>query len=130
MQILLKLKKKIRSDPQVQYYLSVLAKRGHSYSEMGSMPLPLFNALYVYENFIAPSGPRIDQIRHAQVLETIYKSSGNLSKEGMRSISIQDFDMYGLISGKSTEELLQDKNKKDHENMMRLFVSEDKNGKQ
>lgn len=110
--------------------MSVLAKRGHSFVEMQSMPLALCNALYVYDTFIAPSGPRIDQIRHAQVLETLYKSSGNLSKEGMRSISIQDFDMYGLISGKSQEELLQDKNKKDHENMMRLFVSEDKNGKQ
>ncbi|CRY67042.1 Uncharacterised protein [Yersinia kristensenii] len=125
--MLLKLKKKIRSDPHIQYYLSVLARRGHSFQEMGSMPLPLFNALFVYETYIAPSGPRIDQIRHAQVLETLYKSSGNLSKEGMRSISINDFDMCSLISGKSQQELLEEQNKKKHDNMMRLFVNEDKN---
>ncbi|CNH80826.1 Uncharacterised protein [Yersinia pekkanenii] len=124
----LKLKKKIRCDPQVQYYLSVLARRGHSFQEMGAMPLPLFNALYIYENHIAPSGPRIDQIRHAQVLETLYKSSGNMSKEGMRSISIQDFDMCGLISGKSQQELLEEQNKKKHDNMMRLFTEDKDNG--
>lgn len=98
---------------------------------MMAMPLSLFNMLFVYENYVEPNGARIDQIRHAQVLETLYKSSGNLSKEGIRSISINDFDMYGLISGQSQEELIKQKQKADHDNMMRLFVNEGKNnGKQ
>ncbi|CQI92556.1 Uncharacterised protein [Yersinia rohdei] len=132
MSILAKLKKKIRSDPYLQYFLKNVSRRGHSYQEMMAMPLALFNLLFVYESYVEPNGARIDQIRHAQVLETLYKSSGNLSKEGLRSISINDFDMCGLISGKSQEELLKQKQKADHDNMMRLFVNEDKkdNGKQ
>ncbi|EKN4802481.1 hypothetical protein ACX1IQ_21070 [Yersinia enterocolitica] len=91
------------------------------------MPIILFNTLCVFDN-IELSGARVEQIRHAQVMEGLYKSSGNLTKQGMKDMSISDFDMGGLISGKSLEERIEDENKKKHAAMLRLFSGlEDKN---
>lgn len=120
-------KKKIRSDSRIYYYLKSLNKRGHSFDEMEDMPIILFNTLCVFDN-IELSGARVEQIRHAQVMEGLYKSSGNLTKQGMKDMSISDFDMGGLISGKSLEERIEDENKKKHAAMLRLFSGlEDKN---
>ncbi|MEG3135664.1 hypothetical protein SC206_19075 [Rouxiella sp. T17] len=85
------------------------------------MPISLFQYLYVFDAIIEPQGPKVDQLRHAQQMEAMYKSSGNLTEQGMKSLSIENFDYAGLITGKSTEERSNDHKKTIHKNIMSIF---------
>lgn len=100
--------------------------------EIMSCPFLLFQYLMVLDALIEPSGGYIEQIRHGQLLSAIYMSSGNVSKNDYDKFSpLALADMNGLISGKTQEELLQDRKKENHNKIMSLFdIKDDNDGKQ
>lgn len=68
------------------------------------MPLSLFIHLFVYEELINPSSAKVHQIRHTEILQAIWLSTGNIKKEDMGKFSIHELDSLNLISNKTVKE--------------------------
>ncbi|MCW2478119.1 hypothetical protein [Candidatus Symbiopectobacterium sp. NZEC135] len=101
------------------------------YDEIMSMPFLLFQYLMVLDQLIEPSGAYIEQMRHAQTLSAIYLSTGNVKKSDFDKFAPMNFDYIGVLSGKTQEELLQDRKKENYNKIMSLFDIKDNNdGKQ
>lgn len=83
----------------------MIHKRGLSPEELDSLDPELFELLMLYDAVIEPNGARIDQIRYANLCHLIMMSSGNLTQDGMKRAKVDDWDMFGLLSQKSTKEL-------------------------
>lgn len=102
------------------------------YEEIMSMPFLLYQYLMVLDALIEPSGGYIDQLRHGQVLSAIYMASGYVGKNDYDKFTpLALADINGLISGKTQEELIQDRKKENHNKIMSLFdIKENSDGKQ
>lgn len=95
----------------------MIHKRGLSPEELDQLDPELFEALMIYDAVIEPNGARVDQIRFANLCHLILMSSGNLTESGMKSAKVTDWDMFGLMSNKTTRQVQEElaKAKKDEE---------------
>lgn len=99
-----------------------------SYDEIMHMPFLLYCYLMVADTCCDPTGGYIDQVRHGQLLSAIYLSSGNVKKTDLGKFSpLELADYNGILSGKTQEELLQDRQKEKHKRIMAMFNIEGNN---
>lgn len=82
----------------------MIHKRGLSPVEIENIDPELFNYLYVYDSVIEPNGTYYDMVKYANLCHLILMSSGNLSEDGSKNASVMDWDLFGVLSGKSTKE--------------------------
>lgn len=99
----------------------MIHKRGLSPDEIDQLDPELFELLMLYDAVIEPNGARVDQIRYANLCHLILMSSGNLTEQGMKNAKVSDWDLFGLLSNKSTKELHEEAVKAKKEQEIRGF---------
>jgi hypothetical protein len=99
----------------------LIHKRGLSPEELDKLDPEIFEALLIYDSVIEPNGERVDQIRFANLCHLILMSSGNLTEEGMKRAKVEDWDLFGLLSNKSTKQIAEEAAKAKEEQKQRNF---------
>jgi len=94
------------------FTLKLINKRGLSPSELETLDPELFEYLMIYDSSIEPSGARFEHIKYSNLAHLILMSSGNLTEAGMKNASVNDWDMYGLLSNKTVHERIQEDEQK------------------
>lgn len=69
-------------------------RKGLSKQEMMDFPLPEFLELQLFDEYLEPQSPQLDDIRHSITQANLYRSSGNLSKDGLKRMKAEDFRMF------------------------------------
>lgn len=90
----------------------MLIQKGCSVDELCTMPFDLFVHLYVYEEIVNPSSAKVEQIRHTELLQAIWLSTGNIKKEDKHKFSITELDSLNLISMKTIKEQSDEREKR------------------
>ncbi|WP_426729304.1 hypothetical protein [Enterobacter cloacae complex sp. 357B1] len=69
-----------------------------------TMPVLLFFYLLVFKESVDPDSSQIEQIRHIELLQAIWLSTGNIKKEDIPKFSIYELDSLNIISNKTLAE--------------------------
>lgn len=85
----------------MRFTLKMLHKRGLSLEDLNNIEQELLDALYVYDTLIEPNGPKIEMLKHANLLYSIYMTSQNMTKEGRKKLNINDFDFLDILGDDS-----------------------------
>lgn len=95
-----------------------MINRGFSYSEINSLPLPVFRSLEFFDRFIEPSNIDVIDSMFAKLNRTMYAASGKWDQQGLRKLKASDFKIIrDETIFKSPEELEQEKRKKEKERL-------------
>ena len=62
----------------------------------------------IFDTVIEPNGAKFEQIKYANLCHLVLMSSGNLTPEGMKKAKVSDWDMFGLMSNKTTLEQIEE----------------------
>lgn len=76
------------------------------------MPVLLFFYLLVFKESVDPDSSQIEQIRHAEILQAIWLSTGNIKKEDIPKFSVYELDSLNIISNKTLAEQQAEREKK------------------
>lgn len=79
----------------------------------------LFDALYVFDMFVEPTGAHIQQLRYAMLCDLVLKTSGNATESTLKNASYEDWDFYNIL--KSKEEKQKDKKKSEEAAFKKLM---------
>ncbi|EFN4050392.1 TPA: hypothetical protein N8030_002967 [Escherichia coli] len=80
--------------------------------DLYTMPFSLFIYLFVYDTFVEPNSSRIDQVRHTEILQAIWLSTGNIKKEDLKKFSITELDSLNIINNKTIKEQAEEREKR------------------
>ncbi|ELO0973797.1 hypothetical protein [Raoultella ornithinolytica] len=90
----------------------MINKRGLSPSEFETIEPELFNALMVYDQYIEPSGTKMDMYFHAHLCHMITMNNPGMTKELSKKIKVSDYDFLGLLDdSKTTKERYEERTK-------------------
>jgi len=107
-----------------------MVKRGMSYDEIHSLPMPLFLSIELFDRFIEPSGIEMLDSMFARLNSSIYSASGNLSKEGLRKLKAADFKLFRDEPIFKTQEQIEKEKKvkqqKQQENILNMLSPEER----
>lgn len=99
----------------------MIHRRGLSPKELEDLDPELFELLKIYDQNIEPNGSTFQTAMFANLCHLMLVSSGNLSERGQKEASVLDWDMFGLLRGMTSGELLESheikKNKEAQANM-------------
>ncbi|GAL57867.1 hypothetical protein EV102420_08_03300 [Pseudescherichia vulneris NBRC 102420] len=94
----------MRRDPILKLGLSLLNKNGCGVEELCTMPILLFYYLLIYNETVNPDSAQIEQIRHTELLQAIWLSTGNIKKEDIHKFNIHELDSLNLVSNQTLAE--------------------------
>ncbi|HBQ6491979.1 hypothetical protein M8S89_07015 [Enterobacter asburiae] len=80
--------------------------------DLYTMPVLLFFYLLVFKESVDPDSSQIEQIRHTELLQAIWLSTGNIKKEDIPRFSIYELDSLNIISNKTLAEQQAEREKK------------------
>ncbi|UAN42540.1 hypothetical protein KGP24_08910 [Enterobacter sp. JBIWA008] len=80
--------------------------------DLYTMPILLFFYLLVFKESVDPDSSQIEQIRHTELLQAIWLSTGNIKKEDIPKFSIYELDSLNIISNKTLAEQQAEREKK------------------
>ncbi|EPK7656498.1 TPA: hypothetical protein PSL42_000252 [Klebsiella oxytoca] len=80
--------------------------------DLYTMPVLLFFYLLIFKESVDPDSSQIEQIRHAELLQAIWLSTGNIKKEDIPKFSIYELDSLNIISNKTLAEQHAEREKK------------------
>jgi len=80
--------------------------------DLYTMPVLLFFYLLVFKESVDPDSSQIEQIRHTEILQAIWLSTGNIKKEDIPKFSIYELDSLNIISNKTLAEQQEEREKK------------------
>ncbi|EOV2735870.1 hypothetical protein ACOMQ5_000793 [Enterobacter cloacae] len=80
--------------------------------DLYTMPVLLFFYLLVFKESVDPDSLQIEQIRHTEILQAIWLSTGNIKKEDIPKFSIYELDSLNIISNKTLAEQQAEREKK------------------
>ena len=80
--------------------------------DLYTMPVLLFFYLLVFKESVDPDSSQIEQIRHAEILQAIWLSTGNIKKEDIPKFSVYELDSLNIISNKTLAEQQAEREKK------------------
>ena len=80
--------------------------------DLYTMPVLLFFYLLVFKESVDPDSSQIEQIRHTEILQAIWLSTGNIKKEDIPKFSIYELDSLNIISNKTLSEQHAEREKK------------------
>lgn len=86
--------------------------KGCGVEDLYTMPFSLFIYLFVYDTFVEPNSSRIDQVRHTEILQAIWLSTGNIKKEDLKKFSITELDSLNIINNKTIKEQAEEREKR------------------
>ncbi|POU02314.1 hypothetical protein C3369_07555 [Escherichia sp. ESNIH1] len=76
------------------------------------MPVLLFYYLLIYNETVNPDSAQVEQIRHTELLQAIWLSTGNIRKEDIPKFNIHELDSLNLISTKTIKEQKEEREKR------------------
>lgn len=97
-----------------------MLRRGFTSDEIMRMPLPDFYELWLFEMFLEPQSPVLNDFYQARLAQTVFSSNPNLTKEARSKYSMKD---YILIKDKvflSDEEQQQEREKAEEANKAKI----------
>lgn len=97
-----------------------MLRRGFTSEEIQRMPLREFYELWLFESFIEPQGPIMNDFYQARLTHTIFANNPNLTKEGRRKLNMKDFYMIKEKVFKSEEEQLEERRKAEEANLAKI----------
>ncbi|MCD1388286.1 hypothetical protein [Escherichia coli] len=80
--------------------------------DLCTMPFSLFIYLFAYDTFVEPNSSRIEQVRHTEILQAIWLSTGNIKKEDLKKFSITELDSLNIINNKTIKEQAEEREKR------------------
>ncbi|HAS1166817.1 TPA: hypothetical protein U6L14_004916 [Klebsiella pneumoniae] len=80
--------------------------------DLYTMPVLLFFYLLIFKESVDPDSSQIEQIRHTELLQAIWLSTGNIKKEDIPKFSIYELDSLNIISNKTLAEQHTEREKK------------------
>ena len=80
--------------------------------DLYTMPVLLFFYLLIFKESVDPDSSQIEQIRHTELLQAIWLSTGNIKKEDITKFSIYELDSLNIISNKTLAEQHAEREKK------------------
>ena len=80
--------------------------------DLYTMPVLLFFYLLVFKESVDPDSSQIEQIRHTELLQAIWLSTGNIKNEDIPKFSIYELDSLNIISNKTLAEQHAEREKK------------------
>lgn len=80
--------------------------------DLYTMPVLLFFYLLIFKESVDPDSSQIEQIRHTELLQAIWLSTGNIKKEDIPKFSIYELDSLNIISNKTLAEQYAEREKK------------------
>jgi len=80
--------------------------------DLYTMPVLLFFYLLIFKESVDPDSSQIEQIRHTELLQAIWLSTGNIKKEDIPKFSIYELDSLNIISNKTLAEQHAEREKK------------------
>lgn len=90
----------------------MINKRGLSPDEIDKLDPELFELLFIFDSVIEPNGARFEHMKFSNLAHLILMSSGNLTEKGLKAAKVTDWDMYGLLSNKTSTELAEEEDKR------------------
>ncbi|EEW7495318.1 hypothetical protein AUQ12_16130 [Escherichia coli] len=90
----------------------MLMTKGCGVEDLCTMPFSLFIYLFVYDTFVEPNSSRIEQVRHTEILQAIWLSTGNIKKEDLKKFSITELDSLNIINNKTIKEQAEEREKR------------------
>jgi len=72
--------------------------------ELCTMPILLFYYLLIYNETVNPDSAQIEQIRHTELLQAIWLSTGNIKREDIPKFNIHELDSLNLVSNQTLTE--------------------------
>jgi hypothetical protein len=98
-------------------------RKGLSQKEMEALPVTEYWELYIFDSFIEPQGPQVDDFAKAQILQTLWLTSPNMTKESSRKIKLKDFMSIkpneDIFKSKAVLEAIEeDKKREQHKRML------------
>ncbi len=76
------------------------------------MPILLFYYLLIFNETVNPDSAQVEQIRHTELLQAIWLSTGNIRKEDIKKFNIHELDSLNLISAKTIKEQKEEREKR------------------
>lgn len=86
-----------------------MLRRGFSEQELLQTSMVTFYELYLFETFIEPQGPVMNDFYQARLAHTILCSNPNMTTEGRKKLNMKDFYMIKDKVFKSPEEIQKEK---------------------
>lgn len=80
--------------------------------DLYTMSVLLFFYLLIFKESVDPDSSQIEQIRHTELLQAIWLSTGNIKKEDIPKFSIYELDSLNIISNKTLAEQHAEREKK------------------
>ncbi|MDX7507802.1 hypothetical protein GFB57_18055 [Citrobacter sp. S39] len=80
----------------------MINKRGLSPQEFEDLDPDLFEALLIYDQFIEPSGAKMDMLFYTHLCHTMTINTPGMTKEIARKIKSKDFDFLGILDDRET----------------------------
>ncbi|HBT3063099.1 TPA: hypothetical protein MBF00_000582 [Klebsiella aerogenes] len=84
------------------------------------MSLPEFYELWLFDTFIEPQGPQMNDFYQARLTHSIFANNPNLTKEGRKKLNMKEFYMMKEKVFKSEEELKQERKKAEEANQAKI----------
>lgn len=102
-------------------------RRGLSSDEISSMPINQYFELYIFDTFIEPQGPVLQDLHSAQIAHSLYMTAPGMTKKHAEKIKLKDFMFIKGTVFKSEDEIKEEQAKKDevrNQNVMNMFSPE------
>lgn len=94
-----------------------------SHDQLMTLPLPQFIELQLFDEYIEPSSAVVQDIHFAMLQDAVYRSSGNMSKQGLKKMKVKDFRIISDERIFQTEEELAEASKKKEQKKINDIVS-------
>ncbi|EPS9111471.1 TPA: hypothetical protein ACG5DL_001574 [Klebsiella pneumoniae] len=88
-----------------------MMRKGLTGDEILSMSMKEFYMVYLFDTFIEPQGPVMNDFYQARLAHSVIASNPNLTAEGRKKINMKDFYLLKDKVFKSPEELQKEKQK-------------------
>jgi len=82
-----------------------MLRRGFTHQEILDMDIPMFFELWLFDTYIEPQGPVMNDLYQARLAHTVKAYSSVLSEKGRKEMKLEDFLMMKDTVFKSPEEL-------------------------
>ncbi|TKU20201.1 hypothetical protein [Citrobacter sp. wls827] len=80
----------------------MINKRGLSPAEFEDLDPDLFEALVIFDQFIEPSGSKMDMLYYSHLCHTMTMNTPGMTKELAKKIKYKDYDFLGLLDDRET----------------------------
>jgi len=88
-----------------------MLRKGLTFEEQMNLDLVTFFELHIFDQYIEPQSPVVTDTHFALLQDAIYRSSGNMTKQGLKSMKVSDFRLIPIERIFKSKEEIEEINK-------------------